>query len=80
MRCSGAACACGLSRRRPRAALSHVVRLLLLLLALALAAVAWGFVDAALPPVGLPPRAQQAVATALLLVAATNAAAGARAV
>ena len=68
--------ACALLRRLFGAVFVLLLRLLLLLLAAALAAVAWGFVDAALPPVGLSPRAQQAAATALLLVAATNAAAG----
>ena len=58
------------------AAFMLLLRLLLLLLAAALAAVVWGFVDASLPQVGLSPRAQQAAATALLVMAATNAAAG----
>ena len=61
---------------RSAAVFMQLLRLLLLLLAAALAAVAWGFVDYALPAAGLSPRAQQAAATALLLVAATNAAAG----
>ena len=82
---AGGACACppssgglGLTCAGRVAALALLVRLLLLLLSAALAAAAWGFVDAALPPVGLSPRALQAVATALLLVAASSAAGAAR--
>jgi len=45
-----------------------------MLLAAALAAVAWGYVEGvALPPVGgLPPRALQGVATAVLVLAISN--------
>lgn len=57
------------------AVLARLVRLLFMLLAAALAAVAWGYVEGvALPPVGgLPPRALQVVATAVLVLAISNA-------
>ena len=77
-RCSVAAEVLGLSSAFCFAVLANLVRLILLLLAAALAAVAWGVVDATLPPVGLSPRAVQAAATALLLVTATNAASAVR--